>query len=1421
MRFHKGQKLMLALCLFIAIALSILPSFSYAYKTENKDVLSTNNVVAVQGIESKHNAEYEVGDKPIEKGDEKTASMVKLIRKSVAEWYYVVRTICVAIMLLVLIFIGIKITISTATDKAFYKKMLTDWVAGMLLVFGIHYIMIAILTLNNTTVKMIEKTADAVYKAEPIEYGDTRNQKKEKDEEDIEVSIFETLRTRAYDIRLTVGTTGMVMYITFVYFAYKYTIIYLKRTVNIIVLALLGPPISVMFAINKTLTGKSKLFSNWLREFIMNVFLQTAHAVIYAVFMLPVLKFSLESIAGILFAIILLKFMADADKIFRRIFGITGGAGSVIGGVADQNAAREAIMSINQARKAYVGAKPIRAIAKAERKAMLAIPNTLIKKSNAAIIKARANQNLDKYKGNKTAYLNSDKNKRKVARLKLGKDKWDKMSEDEKKDYINKNPGLGLEDADELARNIRAERILGKIKDKNGNSLLDKVNKNQNRVNELKSRIINRSNQIKALSDEISNLEQEIEEDSSVMVGTGDTAARVLPKEKIERLNEMKQKLAVLEQKQSEDTYSLPLEEQELKQAYAEMLSSPRGMAYGVLERIDRAMDPSLYGAVEKNKKTGKERYVIKKAKRTRTGLLTYTKESGDFQEKINENLSFKKIFNLQDDEIDELKDGLNASKNISLGFFSGLFSLATFVDSTPISIGLLAAHNKANNDVYEFFKKQYDAKYINIEALKSVPGALTAKQVQQLSTTLNQDLIKAKDEYIVNDIKKKHKKFVSLMAKGGLNLISSAYGLQFKRDVSTMQSHNQGDLALKSGGFGYTAREKIIENTYSQVLVNQRVAANQTQKNMEDIYFSTQSEINTAVEDILGNTDDMTMYGWYKVAEGKAVKVGDQLIILADDDDEDSYKGNADSSSHSDDENNGRETSSSKSKDVQSITVNGKKLEIPKKMVESVVIKASKAQGYDSVKTLLEKGDASSRKVVVQELIKQLKKEELKDFSESDIKKVKDDIEDAVDTAMRTVASREIGNSSLVKAASELGQGVQSPEVQERAKAYSREEITKLVQTQEKEMQKRDPGLAKVLGKLDGQAGSQASSQLNDRANSQGSGRTNAQGSANFEDQTAIGGSTASIIPDLSFGKTELGSLAAKASAPGMTSSMLTARAEQKIDELQAMVQQTIDDTTQRTLKGIEKAAPKEFSDDFRSRMREKIKTEMEQATKKRRLSQTFSFANADRAERITAGVQFGNLRSNSSNMPDLDTSVQRFGVRSESSIESLDTQVLSTDAEAIKKDQLLKSLLETYTVNEQRKQLLHDSTLSDFTTVSANQTKKKKKSRYLSLDGEFGLNPNLVGNMLDIDPFYGSLVYDPSRADAHSYVPGGNFDQENYIIPDGMNQQVINLIRNTDFTSGTTQGKKNSSNASHILQEERTRRINSELNDLGDNDG
>lgn len=251
------------------------------------------------------------------------------IKKTVAMWYYIVRTLSIAAMLIVLIFTGIKMAIAvTADQKASYKKMLVDWLVGMIILFAMHYILLFVVYVNESLVHVVEDTAQSINNVQMKQLAekDSGNEDGVKySDAEIEQKVYEAVRTRAYDAKLINGLSGMIMYMTLVYFAFRYTIVYLKRLFTIIVLTIMAPAVGVGYAMQKALSGKQMALKTWLTEYVLNIIIQTVHALIYAIFISQALVLSLESIAGVIIALILMNYTLKADKLFRKIFKISTG----------------------------------------------------------------------------------------------------------------------------------------------------------------------------------------------------------------------------------------------------------------------------------------------------------------------------------------------------------------------------------------------------------------------------------------------------------------------------------------------------------------------------------------------------------------------------------------------------------------------------------------------------------------------------------------------------------------------------------------------------------------------------------------------------------------------------------------------------------------------------------------------------------------------------------------------------------------------------------------------------------------------------------------------------------------------------------------------------------------------------------------
>lgn len=235
--------------------------------------------------------------------------IIYIIKENVAMWYYIFRIMAIVTMLAVLIYLGIKMAITTVAEKkAVYKQMMMGWLIGFILVFAINYVMYAIIYLNESLITWLIPNY----------------------EDGSEISLYESVRSKAYELKATTGFAGMIMYMILVYYAIRFLLVYFKRYLTVTILALISPFVAVVYAIKRINSngGAAQIFTNWFKDFLYTVIIQSIHALIYTVFVETALKLTETSLTGIVIAFFFLRVMLEVDPIVRKIFGLEGKNGA-------------------------------------------------------------------------------------------------------------------------------------------------------------------------------------------------------------------------------------------------------------------------------------------------------------------------------------------------------------------------------------------------------------------------------------------------------------------------------------------------------------------------------------------------------------------------------------------------------------------------------------------------------------------------------------------------------------------------------------------------------------------------------------------------------------------------------------------------------------------------------------------------------------------------------------------------------------------------------------------------------------------------------------------------------------------------------------------------------------------------------------
>lgn len=248
------------------------------------------------------------------------------LREVISGWYYALRNLAIIALLSILVYVGIRMIISTLSqDKAKYKMMLKDWLVALCLVMVMHYIMIAMLNITSEITDAIGTSGrnstimqDLITKISTINNNDDGG-------DDHETLIDGELYTIGDAFALELVLLGVIGYTLI--FAVKY----LLRMITIVFLILIAPITAITYPIDKLGDGKAQAFNMWFQEFLYEVIIQPFHLLIYIV-----LIGSATTLAQTnwLYSIMCFAVMIPAEKFIKQMFGFKDKLGSPLGSFA-------------------------------------------------------------------------------------------------------------------------------------------------------------------------------------------------------------------------------------------------------------------------------------------------------------------------------------------------------------------------------------------------------------------------------------------------------------------------------------------------------------------------------------------------------------------------------------------------------------------------------------------------------------------------------------------------------------------------------------------------------------------------------------------------------------------------------------------------------------------------------------------------------------------------------------------------------------------------------------------------------------------------------------------------------------------------------------------------------------------------------
>ena len=302
------------------------------------------------------------------------------LQPTISSWYLTLRNLALVVLLSVLLYIGIRIVTSTAAqDKAKYKEKLSSWIIAMCILFFMHYIM----SFATTVVEAISEGINTINKPVLVIMPDL-------EKEDYEVEVVQTndegkAETKGVKAKEWFETAGLivngeyywptnlmgrlrismqmdanltednrtlrqlgyvVLFLVLVFYTIAFLVVYIKRLIMLAFLTMIAPLVAMTYPLDKMNDGNAQAFNMWLKEYVFNLLIQPLHLILYTMLVGSAIEFATENM---IYAIVAIGFIFEAEKILRRFFGFDKAStvdanGSAVGGAL-------AMAGVNQLRR--------------------------------------------------------------------------------------------------------------------------------------------------------------------------------------------------------------------------------------------------------------------------------------------------------------------------------------------------------------------------------------------------------------------------------------------------------------------------------------------------------------------------------------------------------------------------------------------------------------------------------------------------------------------------------------------------------------------------------------------------------------------------------------------------------------------------------------------------------------------------------------------------------------------------------------------------------------------------------------------------------------------------------------------------------------------------------------------------------------
>lgn len=295
----------------------------------------------------------------------------------VSQWYSAIRNIAIVLSMSVLLYVGIRMLLSTvAQDKAKYKQMLIDWCVGLCLLFFLHYIMAFSVSMVEAFNQIVSQAGRESINSTILNYGDGEVSEEAQNiaeqyasndqfvllEDDENGKITEKLKDLGMEAfiddstnpaqivwptnlmgvlrlraQVSYGDASFIgyglCYTILVLFTLYFVYVYLRRVLYMAFLTMIAPLVALTYPIDKISDGQAQGFNKWLKEYLFNLLIQPLHLLLYTILVTSAIELAATNA---IYSLVAIGFLIPAEKLMRSLFGFEKAStpGSAAGAVA-------------------------------------------------------------------------------------------------------------------------------------------------------------------------------------------------------------------------------------------------------------------------------------------------------------------------------------------------------------------------------------------------------------------------------------------------------------------------------------------------------------------------------------------------------------------------------------------------------------------------------------------------------------------------------------------------------------------------------------------------------------------------------------------------------------------------------------------------------------------------------------------------------------------------------------------------------------------------------------------------------------------------------------------------------------------------------------------------------------------------------